>query len=187
MSNYLFCVHQLQSIVNSDLKEGLEGCLITCLGLFSPLWGQSSPHLNWSLHQVLNQHLHRKNIANVKLPFLHVSTIICCQLWHDRKVHHHMFWSFFTAICPISPHLNWSLHQVLNQHLHRENVTNVKLPFLHVSTTIYCQLWCDRRVKRVPHHMFWSFFTAMHHAPRIPHIWTAVSMKLSTQICTKHA
>jgi len=42
----------------------------------------------------------------IKLHFLHASTTICFQLWPDRRVsrvHHHMFWSFVTTMCPDFP------------------------------------------------------------------------------------
>jgi len=67
-----------------------------------------------------------------------------------------------------------SLQQVANLDLHRNNVANVKLPFLHVSTTICCQLWCERRVRRVSHHMIWSFSTTVW--PNLTSCCSAVSV-----------
>jgi len=82
-SNCLFCVHQLQSIFNYDVTEWAERCCLPCLGLFSSLWNQIYPILNWSLWQLVNQNLHQMHMTNVKLAFPQVATAIWCQLWHD--------------------------------------------------------------------------------------------------------
>jgi len=111
------------------------------------------------------------------------------QLWPERwvkRVSCPQFLSFFSQPCSqISPHLNLSLQQVLNHHLHQTCITNIKLSFPYVPAVNYYQLWPDKRVRRLSCFWFWSFF---HHlVPRFPHIWTKVSSKLSTNICTEHA
>jgi len=71
-------------------------------------------------------------------------------------------------------------HQpVVNQDMHRIKCINVKLPFPHVSTTIYCQLWPKRRVRRVSCHPFCLFH---HCVTQCTHFWTEVSSYLSTKI-----
>jgi len=47
----------------------------------------------------------------------------------------------FSPLCAqISPLLDCGLKEVANQNLHQTYVTNVKLPFPYVPTTIYYQL-----------------------------------------------
>ena len=237
----------------------------------------------WLNVQLSNKAMDQTHVTNVNSPFLHTSTPICCQLWHDRRVRrapHHMFWSFhqnencqckivfsacvncnrlsnltrkgqkgvmssvlvfFTAMCtdfptpelksavnckprsalnknwqcqtffstcincnllstltwkkgwkgvlssvlafftlmhPDFPFLNWSLQQVVNQDLHGMKIVNIKLPFLHASSTIGCHLWPERRARRVSCPVF--FFHQC-----LAQFWNEVSSKLSTKICMK--
>jgi len=106
MSNCPFHMYQLWTVISSDLKQGSEGCPVLSFGIFSPLCAQISPHLNWSLQKVVNQHLHRNNIANVKLSFLYVPTMNYYQLWPERRVRRvscPQFWPFFTTVRPKLP------------------------------------------------------------------------------------
>jgi len=158
-------MYQLWIIIYSDLKQGLEGCPVLSFDLFLPPCAQISPHLNWSLQQVVNQHLHQTCITNIKLSVLHVPTMNFYQLWPERwvkRVSCPQFLSFFSQPCSqISPHLNWSLQQVLNHHLHQTCITNIKLSFPYVPTMNYYHLWPERRVRRVSCHQFWPFFPTM--------------------------
>jgi len=181
-------MYQLWTFINSDLKEGLKGCPVLSFCLFSQPCSQISPHPNWSLQQVVNQHLHQTCITNIKLSVLYVPTMNYYLLWPETRVRRCPVLGFdlFSQPCSqISPHLNWSLQQVLNHHLHQTCITNINLSFPYVPAVNYYQLWPDKRVRRLSCLWFWSFF---HHCvPRLPHIWTTVSSKLSTNICTEHA
>jgi len=158
-------MYQLWTFINSDLKEGLKGCPVLSFCLFSQPCSQISPHLNLSLQQVLNHHVHQTCITNIKVSFLYVPTMNYYHLWPERRVRRvscPQFWPFFPTMCgQISPHLNWSLQQVVNQHLHRNNMTNIKLTFPCVPAVNYYQLWPKRRVRMVSCPQFLSIFTTM--------------------------
>ena len=80
MSNYLFHMSQLQSIINSDMIEGIKGFPIPCFGPFLPLHAQIFPLLNFSLCQLANQKLYQICVTNIELPFPYVPTTIYYQL-----------------------------------------------------------------------------------------------------------
>jgi len=162
ISNCPFHMYQLWTIISSDLKEGLEGCPVLSFCLFSQPCSQISPHLNWSLQQVLNHHLHQTCKTNIKLSFPYMYplwTIIISDLKEGLEGCPVLSFCLFSQPCSqISPHLNLSLQQVLNHHLHQTCITNIKLSFLYVPTMNYYHLWPERRVRRVSCPQFWPFF-----------------------------
>jgi len=105
-SSYVFQMPQLQSFKICSMIEGLQGSPIPCFGLFSPLVCPDFPLFNFSLYQVANQDLHRKDITNVKSPFPNAPTTIFCHLRYDRRVRrvpHSMFWFSLTNAWPSFP------------------------------------------------------------------------------------
>jgi len=164
ISNYLSFMYQLQLVVNSDVKEGLEGCLITWFDLFYHCVAKS-PHIQTEVSIKFST----KICTEIFLPMSnYLSFMYQLQLVVNSDVKEGSegclitWFKLFLPLCgQLPPHPNRSLHQFLNQDLHRNNFTNVKLPFLYVSTTIGCQLWCERRLRRVPNHTIWAFFATV--------------------------
>jgi len=127
MSNYLFYMYQLQSIVNSDVTEGLEGCLITCFGLFSqpctihPEFLTSELKSPWSCQPKFAPNMHNQYqtvifvYTNYELlptpsdlkegsewwpaPFLHCSSALCANLTSFCGAVSVPTWQFWLRAC----------------------------------------------------------------------------------------
>jgi len=152
-------MYQLWTVINPDLKEGLEGCPVLSFDLFSPLCAQISPHLNRSLKQVVNQHLHQTCMSNIKLSFLHVPTMNYYQLWPERRVRRvscPQFWPFFTTVRPNLPTSELKSPASCQPTSAWKQCCQCQIVFSASTLT-----WKKGSVRRVSCPQFWHFFTTV--------------------------
>jgi len=158
-------MYPLWTIIISDLKEGLEGCPVLSFGFFSPLCVAKSPHIWTEVSSKLSTNICIETIlpiSNCPFHMYQLWTIISSDLKEGLEGCPVLSFCLFSQPCSkISPHPNWSLQQVVNQHLHQTCITNIKLSVLYVPTMNFYQLWPERWVKRVSCPQFLSFFTTM--------------------------